>query len=173
MKGLSDAANLEKQFTVKELREIQLVVSSPLTRAFHTALVGFPTKDIMVNFDLREIGLKAPENTPRAINEVVRDLEDVLSCRDKSLLCDFVSLQPKEWPRDYSPRVIQIDRIQRVFKWLYETRQESVIAVVCHYNVIRSAVTDCDQVRPMNAVPIRCTLYSNGDLVVDASKTKI
>lgn len=170
-RGESEAANLRKIFTEEELEAIQLVVSSPLTRALHTALLGFPTKDIIVNFDLREVGSKVPENSPRVMKEVIRDLQEVLSYRDDRLLLDITTLQPHDWPRDYSPRVLQINRILGVCKWLYEARHETVIAVVCHYNVIRSAVTDATGLRPMNAIPIRCKLHSNGELVVEGASS--
>lgn len=165
--GESEAMGIGDRFTIEELQSLELVLSSPLTRALHTAILAFPTKNILVNFDLREVGCKVPENIPRAINAVIRDLDEVLSYRDEQLLFDVTSLQPKDWPRDYSPRVIKMERIRRVFEWLYHERPETIIAVVCHYNVIRSAVTDGEQLRPMNATPIRCKLHANGDLLLE------
>jgi broad specificity phosphatase PhoE len=165
-KGLSEALGIPKFFTSEELDSIQLVLSSPLTRALHTALLAFPSNDVLVHFDLREVGSNVPENVPRRMKEVLKDLELYVSERDESLLLDVNSLQPADWPRDYSPSVIKRDRIRRVFQWLYKERPESTIAVVCHYNVIRSAVIDGEKLRPRNATPIRCSLYSNGELVV-------
>jgi broad specificity phosphatase PhoE len=165
-KGESEAAHIGDLFAMEELDSIQLVLASPLTRALHTAILGFPKKNILVNFDLREVGSQVPENLPRAMTDVIRDLDGILSHRDTTLLFDATSLQPKDWPREYYPRVVKMNKIRRVFEWLYHERPETVIAVVCHYNVIRSAVVDGEKLRPMNATPIRCTLYSNGDLLL-------
>ena len=79
---------------------------------------------------------------------------------------DLTSLRPIDWPRDYSPHVLKRDRIRKFFHSLYHDRDETTIAVVCHYNVIRSAVVDGSTLRPMNAVPIACNLYSNGEVVL-------
>lgn len=166
-KGEGEAAHIPKLLSSEVFESIQLVLSSPLTRALHTSLIAFPTKNIVVNFDLREVGCKAPENIPRTIEEVLEDLEVVLSGRDQKFLLDTSSLRPSDWPRDCAPQVIKIERIRRVFSWLYHNRDETVIVVVCHYNVIRSAVTNGEELRPVNGIPIRCTLYSNGDLAVN------
>lgn len=149
------------------LDSIQLVVSSPLTRALQTAVIAFPSKNILVNYDLREVGSKVPENQPRSMDFVLTDLKEYLSYREEGLVLDVEALCPKDWPRDFSPAVIKKERIRNVFQWLYKEREETIMAVVCHYNVIRSAVIDGTQLRPENAVPIRCKLLSNGDLVLD------
>ncbi len=166
-KGEKEAENIRKLLTGEEFESIQLVLSSPLSRALHTALLAFPTKDILVHFDLREVGCNAPENSPRAMNQVLDDLQGVLNMRDQRKLLDTTTLKPKDWPRDCSPQVIKKERIRRVFDWIYQERDEMVFAVVCHHNVIRSAVTNGEKIRPMNGIPIRCSLYSNGDLVVN------
>lgn len=168
--GERQAVNVPSLVSPEELQSIELVLSSPLTRALHTALLAFPTKNIMVHFALREVGSKAPENVPRAMSQVLADLESVLKNRSPSVALDTATLQPQDWPRDYTPSVIKMDRIRHAFQWLYQDRKETVIAVVCHYNVIRSAVVDGETLRPRNGIPIRCKLYSNGDLVVDEYK---
>jgi broad specificity phosphatase PhoE len=145
---------------------IELVLSSPLTRALHTSLLAFANKPILVHYDLREVGTKAPENVPRDMNLVLQDLQVPLSHRDGSLLFDIATHQPSDWPRDHSPSVVKRDRIRRVFQWLYKERQEMNIAVVCHYNVIRSVVEDGEKLRPRNADPLRCNLFPGGELVV-------
>ena len=165
--GQRQAVDIPSLISPEELESIELVISSPLTRALHTALIAFPNKNIMVHYALREVGLKAPENVPRPMNQVLADLESVIMNRSQSAELDTSSLQPKDWPRDYTPSVIKMERIRKVFQWLYQDRKDNVIAVVCHYNVIRSAVVDGERLRPMNGIPIRCKLYSNGDLVVD------
>jgi broad specificity phosphatase PhoE len=145
---------------------IELVLASPLTRALHTSLLGFPNKNILVHYDLREVGSRAPENVPREMSLVLQDLQAPLSHRDRSLVFDIATHQPSDWPRDYSPNVVKRDRIRRLFHWLYNERREITIAVVCHYNVIRSVVVDGEKLRPCNADPIKCYLYSNGEVVV-------
>ena len=59
---------------------------------------------------------------------------------------DFISLRPDSWPRyhDTPPKVIRRDRVrQEVFEWLAQIVPDHVrdIAIVCHYHVIRSALT--------------------------------
>lgn len=165
-KGESQALGIPKLFSQEQYESIQLVVSSPLTRALKTALLAFPEKNIIVNYDLREIGSRVPENQPRAIDKVIDDLKDLVSHRPECLMLDVTSLKPSDWPRDVSPSVLKRDRIRKVFQYLYREREETSIAICCHYNVIRSAVVDGPQLRPENALPINCVLFSNGDLVI-------
>jgi broad specificity phosphatase PhoE len=167
-KGVSEALHISKLFAEEDLASIQLVISSPLTRALHTALLAFQDKNILVNYDLREIGSKVPENNPRDMKLVLRDLGSTLSQRDETVTVDADSLRPKDWPRDYSPSVVKKDRIRKVLHWIYKERPETTIAIVCHYNVIISAVVDGSRLKPHNAIPIRCQLYNNGDLIADA-----
>ena len=113
------------------LQQIQLVVSSPLTRALHTSLLAFPDKPILVHYDLREVGIsKAPENIPRKMDVVLKDLHTPLRYRDEDLMFDVVTHQPSDWPRDYSPNVVKRDRIRKFFHWLYLERPEMNVAVV-------------------------------------------
>jgi phosphohistidine phosphatase SixA len=74
----------------QDLASIELVVSSPLTRALHTALLAFPDKNILVGYDLREIGSKVPENTPRKMEDVLKDSTALLMDRERSnnINCD-------------------------------------------------------------------------------------
>jgi broad specificity phosphatase PhoE/SAM-dependent methyltransferase len=152
--------------STRDLKSIELVVSSPLTRALHTALLAFPDKNILVGYDLREIGSKVPENTPRKMKDVLKDSAKLLMDRECTTTLDVETFRPPDWPRDYFPAVVKRDRIRKFFECLYHDRTETTIAVVCHYNVIRSAVTDGANLRPANAVPIPCLLHSNGDLVL-------
>jgi broad specificity phosphatase PhoE len=165
-KGESEALGIPRRMTKEERESIQLVVSSPLTRALQTALLAFPSTNILVHYDLREIGCKVPENTPRPMNAVLKDLSNLLTGRPEDALVDIVSLQPRDWPRDYSPSVVKRDRIRKVFHHLYHERDEICFAVVCHYNVIRSAVVDSAGLAPVNAIPLACHLYSNGDVIL-------
>ena len=164
-RGISEAKHLPKLFTEEQLKSVELVISSPMTRALHTALLGFPSNDIIAHYDLRELGTKIPENIPREMKDVLRDLEPVWSERDfESVKFDVESMQPEDWPWRYSPNIKQKDLVREAFRWMYQEREENVIAVVCHYNVIRSAMVRGNSIRPENAVPIRCKLYSSGIL---------
>ena len=164
-KGKSEARCIPESLGEEAMASIELVISSPLTRALHTALLGFPAKNILVHFDLREMGSRVPENIPRDMNHVLKDLDYIIRERDANTTIDVESLQPKDWPRDYSPAVVKRDRVRKVLHWIYNERPESTIAIVCHYNVVRAAVVDGNQLRPRNALPIPCRLFSNGDLV--------
>ena len=165
--GLVQARAVASNLDDAALKSIQLVISSPLTRALHTAILGFIDKDVLVHYDLREIGSKIPENNPRPMEEVLKEIGIDSNVRNGAL--DYVSMRPKDWPRDYSPLVVKKDRIRNVLKWIYNERPEECLAVVCHYNVIRSALVDSVDVRPKNGIPIKCHLFSNGDLEVAVS----
>jgi broad specificity phosphatase PhoE len=186
-KGMAQARNIPQQLMKIThepmiMESIQLVISSPLTRALHTAILGFPNH-------LREIGSKVPENNPRDMSLVLNDLKSVLmpppiettssggdgdhqgrTTRTSSTTrtIDVTSLQPDDWPRDVSPNVIKRDRLRKVLQWLYHERAETTLAVVCHFNVIQAAICNGKElnVRPANAMPLCCQLYSNGDLIL-------
>ncbi|GAX27642.1 hypothetical protein FisN_13Hh267 [Fistulifera solaris] len=158
------------------LSEIDLIVCSPLTRALQTALIAFPEhSQIVCNYDLREVGSMIPENLPRKIHEVQADLQewglDVAKI-------DFESQKPDQWPNRHEtpPKVVRRDRIRDVFVRLAEKLPPDMerIAVICHYHVIRTALSDpfdAKQSRdiqrnlhPKNAEPIRCLLHGDGRL---------
>lgn len=166
-RGISEARHLPKLFSPEELESIQVVISSPMTRALHTALLGFQNHDIIVHYDLREMGSKIPENIPREMKDVLDDLEPILNERndDKSVKLDVETMQPDGWPWRYSPNVKQRDLVREAFRWMYRERNEDVIAVVCHYNVIRSSLSNGNSIRPENATPIRCKLFESGVLI--------
>jgi broad specificity phosphatase PhoE len=137
----------------------ELVVSSPLTRALHTAILGFPNpgQRILVHYDLAEVGSRVPENTPRPIHQVLKDLE----VTDHTI--DALTLLPNTWPTVlYDGKNNRGKAIRRAMQYLYAERIEETIAVVCHFNVIREILEDGASVRPQNAVPIVCQLYPNG-----------
>jgi hypothetical protein len=100
-----------------------------------------------------------PENIPRDIKAVLLDLD----VQDQNI--DVESLQPKAWPRrhDTPPRVVRRDKTRLVFTEWLASRPERTVAVVCHYHVIRAALTDpwnasAPNASPLNAVPILCEL---------------
>ena len=167
-KGQAQAGDISTHFTEDALHEIQLVISSPLTRALHTALLGFPSKDILVAYDLRELGSKVPENLPRSMKEVCKTLSPAIQSRASDLSLDLQTLQPHDWPRDFAPLVTKKDRIRKVLQWIYREREESTLAIVCHFNVIRSAIVDGETMKPANATPICCKLFASGDLVLES-----
>ena len=141
--------------------EPELVVSSPLTRALHTAILGFPNpgQRILIHYDLAEVGSRVPENTPRPIHQVLKDLETT------DRIVDAKALLPDTWPTVlYDGKNNRGKAIQRAMQYLYAERVEETIAVVCHFNVIRQILEDGGSVRPQNAIPIACELYSNGQV---------
>eukprot|EP00980_Cylindrotheca_fusiformis_P004523 scaffold961_cov122-Cylindrotheca_fusiformis.AAC.31 len=163
--GIQEARAIPNQFSVEEMSKIQIVFSSPFTRALHTALLGFPSKKIVCHFDLGEIGSKAPENTPRKMTAVMSDILGAIEERDDSCNIDVTTYQPPNWPRDSVPGVIKKEKVRKFFHWLYQARSETTIAVVCHHNVIKTALIGGEKMRPKNAEVIRCTLNSNGELL--------
>ncbi|KAI2497188.1 hypothetical protein MHU86_17336 [Fragilaria crotonensis] len=139
----------------------ELVVSSPLTRALHTAILGFPDPEqrILIHYDLAEVGSRVPENTPRPIQKVLKDLE----ATDRTI--DAKTLLPDTWPAVlYDGKNNRGKAIRRAMQYLFAERMEETIAVVCHYNVIREILEDGAGMRPQNATPIPCELYANGQV---------
>eukprot|EP00546_Thalassionema_frauenfeldii_P019074 CAMPEP_0178894596 /NCGR_PEP_ID=MMETSP0786-20121207/105_1 /TAXON_ID=186022 /ORGANISM="Thalassionema frauenfeldii, Strain CCMP 1798" /LENGTH=252 /DNA_ID=CAMNT_0020564705 /DNA_START=249 /DNA_END=1007 /DNA_ORIENTATION=- len=163
--GRNQALDIAKFFTDVT---IDLVVSSPMTRALNTAVLGFPNYDILVHYNLREFGCRIPENVPRPMNEVLKDIHADVQAREKhEVTIDLTSLQPKRWPNPHSS-ISRKDEVRNAFQWLYTNRQEQTIVVVCHYNVIRSLLSDnlgrCS-IKPKNGIPICCLLKADGNLV--------
>lgn len=125
--------------TEEEMNSIELVVSSPLTRAIQTAVLAFPDKPILIHYDLREVGTLIPENIPRPMKQVFDDLDIPPTVYNN---IDYSTYQPDNWPKnhDVTPKVVRNDRIRNVFQSVIATRPERIIAVICHYHVIRSAL---------------------------------
>jgi broad specificity phosphatase PhoE len=148
--------------------EPELIVSSPLTRALHTALVGFPNHSkILIHYDLAEVGSRVPENTPRPMQHVLRDLD--------ANRVDSKTLLPDTWPTVlYDGSHNRIKAIRRAMQYLFEERIEETIAVVCHFNVIRLILGDNGRsVQPQNATPIPCELQPDGQVVLLEDDTAI
>lgn len=148
--------------------EPELIVSSPLTRALHTALVAFPNHSkVLIHYDLAEIGSRVPENTPRPIQHVLREL-DANHVDSKTLL-------PDTWPTVlYDGSHNRTKAIRRAMQYLFEERIEETIAVVCHFNVIRQILGDKgSSVQPQNATPIPCDLQPDGQVVLLEEDTAI
>lgn len=140
---------------------IELIVSSPLTRALNTALLGFPAprSPLLIHYDLAELGSRVPENMPRKFADVLKDLH-----HDGTGI-DFTTLMPSSWPNmSYDSKLNRSHAIHRAMQYLYEEREEQCIAVVCHFNVIRQIVDN--SLRPENALPIACVLKHNGEVIL-------
>lgn len=159
--GVDQAVAIPEKMGREAHENVQLVVSSPLTRALHTALLGFSTKPILIHYDLAELGSKVPENKPRNMKSVMKDLSDVVLGP-----IDYVSLQPDLWPpkANYNSRETKTKRVRAAFSWLYEQREEDVLAVVCHFGIIQAALGFA--LSPQNAEPISCHLYESGQLKI-------
>jgi broad specificity phosphatase PhoE len=177
--GLS-ALGQEQALFMKErhiLPPMDMILSSPLTRALQTAVLAFPTAgQILVHYDLREFGGKGsiPENQPRPWKQVFADLPP--ESHFKIDVGSFAQDHHLSWPNhhDTSPSVLRRLYIQEVFRslaaQLRSKQRPQHIAVVCHFHVIRAALTDakgfCDpQIQPINATPISCYLTAEGRLI--------
>jgi broad specificity phosphatase PhoE len=75
------SSTVDNQGKRSDWNKIELVVSSPLTRALQTALLAFGQIpiNILVSYEIREIGSKIPENIPRDIKSVLDDLHPLLA----------------------------------------------------------------------------------------------
>eukprot|EP00525_Craspedostauros_australis_P002321 CAMPEP_0198128070 /NCGR_PEP_ID=MMETSP1442-20131203/48520_1 /TAXON_ID= /ORGANISM="Craspedostauros australis, Strain CCMP3328" /LENGTH=221 /DNA_ID=CAMNT_0043788159 /DNA_START=38 /DNA_END=703 /DNA_ORIENTATION=- len=155
--GVQQAKDIPRLLTEEQMGSIQLVVSSPLTRALHTAMLGFRQHDIVVQHDLREMGSGIPENWPRKMETVLRELD----VGDDRHIVDADT----ESSRPTSGVASGRDRASHILQWLYDERSETTIAIVCHFYVIK-ALLQSASICPVNAEPIRCTLHSNGELEV-------
>jgi broad specificity phosphatase PhoE len=108
-KGISQAYSLPERLTAHGgVSGVELVVSSPLTRALTTALLGFRDRPehvpIVVHPACRETGSEIPENQARSVAALERDKD--LSSLPRFDDLDF-GLLPSYWPNDkdsVSPR---------------------------------------------------------------------
>jgi hypothetical protein len=130
--------------------------------SLQTALLAFPDHTpILVHYDLGEFAagisaaaadaqnknkIVAPENRPRPVHRVLKEAAAALGLdlgHVRSRV-DAASLLPAGWPSSSRhvdvPIVVRRDRVGRFVRSFLALRQESVIAVVAHSNVIRTAV---------------------------------
>jgi broad specificity phosphatase PhoE len=166
-KGWGQATQIPGLLGTKAMSSIELVVSSPLTRALHTALVAFQDlredSSFVLHYDICEIGSNIPENIPRPVEKVIHDLQGLPRVEQ----VDHESLKPDNWPPDQSHHESSSkngrnESIHKFLLWLAQEREETVIAVVCHYNVIQAALGP--GIKPLNATPIACQLFSDGTI---------
>ena len=152
----------------------------------------FTNIPILMAYDLREVGSLIPENKPRKLKDIWRDLQvddvtlkrfdlesllypnsdSTVSPKSSSSSPRASERSPISWPRghDTPPKVIRKDRIRQVFAWLaaYLPVDTTTLAVICHYHVIRTSLSDpgidnCP-VHPQNAQPLECVLHSDGSV---------
>ena len=148
-------------------RHIDVVVSSPLTRALQTSVLGFPSKHIIINYDLMEIGRDKnpmPENRARPIAQVVADTGG-----ESRVDADYFAPTAKKFPESHErkPSAIRKTIMPKVWKSMWDfcnRRKYQQIAVVCHFNVIRLSLGGNPGIKPQNALPIECCLYRDGSL---------
>lgn len=151
---------------------VDLVLSSPLTRALQTAVLAFPNiPQIAVDYNLREIGTSTiPENQPRDMKSVLQDLPP-----HPNTVIDIQTHAPKfPWPQhhDRIPNVLRRNQVKCIFRSLATLPYCNVVAVVCHWHVIRAALMNAKGFLPVpnlnlpNAVPLPCYLTPEGQLVL-------
>ncbi len=163
-RGVQQSKDLPKLLG-DHLKTIELIVTSPLKKALQTALLGFTDKDILVNYGLVEIGRDTPENSPKPMDQILTELDSDIKSRNTEFILDCQLLKPKNWPQS-AGNESPVRRIHDVFEWIYMDCKEQTIAVVCHSNVIRTAIYGANApVAPDNASPLRCKLFMNGNLV--------
>jgi len=152
---------------------VDLVLCSPLTRALETARLAFgSTTPILVHYHLREIGSpNIPENQPRRMDHVLRDVQRQCGGGGDVSNIDAERLQPPGWPDTMkeAPKVVRSrEHVPNIFKWMAGSLlagddNYNVIAVVCHYHVIRAALrlpngAINEAIKPENCAPIPCHL---------------
>lgn len=180
-KGESQADNIRYYLSKQGLdQNIDLICTSPLTRAIETAARGFsfwwcvknkevgkgenatPSPPIICHPALKERGEKLPENRARQIKDVKKDLRKKYSRRDPHVTnfinnIDF-SLLPENWPN-----MNQKLRVEDFIDWIQNSEEHSdkkVVVVVCHFCIIQLLVSQeiRGYLRIINGIPIVCTL---------------
>ncbi|CAB9530148.1 PGAM [Seminavis robusta] len=152
----------------QQLPKIDLVISSPLTRAMETAVLAFQKftpqpPPFLIHYGLRELGSSIPENHARGnIEHTLAYIQEKHGLVE-GLRIDSETLKPPGWPAEdgHDQHLSRTERIPQIFQWIATHRSEQSIAVVCHYNVIRSALQNGGP-KPKNALPIPCLLYPDG-----------
>ena len=171
--GLTDRGRFEATFIPnllgsKRYDEVDYVVSSPLTRAVHTSLLGFATKQIVIHYDLFEVGGgdPIPENQPRSLKDVLFDVGGKDRVDGLTFAAPRVSFPASHATMATNERKW---KMKQAFSDLWNFCQErgcKSIAIVCHFNVIRTVLPDGHLIHPENAIPMECLLCRNGELRV-------
>ncbi|GMH63558.1 hypothetical protein TrRE_jg8910, partial [Triparma retinervis] len=142
VKGQRQASQIAGIMGGPEAAMVDLVVTSPLTRAMHTALLGFGEIEeapVIVDYDIREIGSRLPENVGRDVRAVLRDLRAGEGFLGR---LDYETRKPEGWPGEggegEGKREGRAERVRGVMRDIAGMEEISVVAVVCHHNVIQS-----------------------------------
>lgn len=147
---------------------VQLVITSPLTRAITTALLGFSRRPdgvpIIVHPGCKEIGSGIPENIPRTVRELKNDnyLVQLPSFED----LDY-SFLPDDWAKPSSTTTMnksytksdKHSRHQEFLNWVRSLKQTRIV-IVTHCNFITGLLGGIQH--PENALPIECILDEKG-----------
>lgn len=171
MQGEFQAQIIPRLLGSERYQRIGFVVSSPLTRAVKTSVMGFPTKNIIIHYDIAELG-SIPENQPRRLKQVVADTGG-----EERIDGSTFAPHPETFPKSHEG-IPGIERKQRVmsawpalWKFFHDQKCEE-FAIVCHYNIIRMALQNSREVQPRNAIPIECLLYKKGRIEVVETLSK-
>jgi hypothetical protein len=143
-----------------------------------TSILGFPSKSIIVHYDLAEIGQTKsplPENAGRPIHQVIKDCGNE---RDSRIDTETFAPLNRPYPKYHEnlPSSVRKSKLLKAWGaiWQFcEQREMDTIAVVCHFNVIKFSLND-KNIKPQNAIPIECRLYQDGTLeVVETHEDKV
>lgn len=162
-KGTTDAKQIVNLFLEEVYASIDLVVTSPCESALHTALLGFPDRPVVVNYDLAGLGKEVPESP---IGTVVTVLEKDIKDRPEYAKLDYITARLDETVSKPQGNEPASRKVRRALEWLYVTRKEKSIAVICQHNVLRTAFHGTGI--PISAdftAPIKCQLFTNGNIV--------
>lgn len=184
-KGIKEAIQLRSNRVLNRYK-FDLVCTSPLSRAISTcvlALGGIIEKEIrekgvastpfIANADISEAGKGVPENKGRDVQVLLKDLSTKLLVVSPSTVCldhiDF-SMLPDSWPDiiEDDDKSVKKQKLEMFLKWI-ANREEEIIAVVCHYNVIRWMLNNSIYEVP-NCVPIECVLTDDARLVLKSEQ---
>ena len=179
-KGEDQALIIPSILGLDRYRQIDCVISSPATRAVQTSVIAFPSKPIVIHYDLAEIGrdkIPLPENCGRPMQQVLADVVGQDKASAPHIDVDTFASPRRPYPgsHDNLPRSVRKSKLPKVWEaiWDYtEQRNAHEIAVVCHYNVIAFSLgNQADDIKPKNGLPIECRLYRGGFLEVVETHT--
>jgi broad specificity phosphatase PhoE len=166
--GERQAINLPKSYDVTS---VECIISSPLTRAVSTACLAFRELSttgvpFVVYYGIREIGSKIPENRPRETRRVMESVLNLpVAVERVEEWIDFETNKPDAWPETSEKRQSTAGNDWTEFYNYLSSRDESTIAVVCHFNVINSILKGQISRSVENCLPFECWLTDAGLVV--------